>query len=649
LCGNYCYDTHKEDEDCELNIFLCGEINDTTHTGLGGCGTGFLGENRNSVILENIYARLITSTDPDTISTPWQIGALITHEIGHCLGLLHAWENSQANLFFSGEYAITNWNDHNENFCSVAPTADCSNNNMAYSGNMKWLNPLQVAHIHRLFLGSWRSKLLQVEYDASKTITITGTEEWEYGKVIYGDIIIKPGSSLTIGCKVIMPPGGRIIVEEGGRLFVDDGLITMASNKCNENGRWEGIEVHGNRYTPQNPSDKGWVTIINSTIEHANCAIRLYDFSDKNDSGGVVNAFDSNFLNNAVSIDAGRYDEFDNTSIVMGCTFTINDDYFEMYSDTGKPSFKSHVDLKNIKRFTFSNDTFENLYTGANQFRDLKIGIKAINSSLSLFDSCIIEGFNKGIDASRSKGNHSILVTDATFNNNKIGIYGQDITVTSERNHYNIGGNAHQPVGPFIHEGIVLVECTSFSIFDNHFMSSGSGIKYGTRIVDSGEANHEVVCNYYNGIAVGNLSNGTNRNINGQEGLTYSGNEFQGHVFSIYVPWEEGGSQIGIRRQHGSFTGSPGNHFLGAFSDINNSANDQPIIDYYWNIDVAVEEPMKNIGVNLDNTFNSFDCEIMNDDGGPPDPPTTDPCPPRRTAYLSYQDQIGITKQNHDS
>jgi len=53
-----------------------------------------------------------------------------------------------------------------------------------------------------------------------------------------GNIIVENGGSLTIRCRVSLPPGGKIIVEPEGKLTLNGATL---ENDCGKT--WKGIEV----------------------------------------------------------------------------------------------------------------------------------------------------------------------------------------------------------------------------------------------------------------------------------------------------------------------------------------------------------------------------------------------------------------------
>ena len=51
-----------------------------------------------------------------------------------------------------------------------------------------------------------------------------------------GDLVIAPGGSLGLTCRLSIPPGGKIVVQPGGHLWLDGARLHNACGKT-----WQGI------------------------------------------------------------------------------------------------------------------------------------------------------------------------------------------------------------------------------------------------------------------------------------------------------------------------------------------------------------------------------------------------------------------------
>lgn len=156
----------------------------------------------------------------------------LNHEIGHVFGLKHSWRRDGCED--TPDHANC-WNSTGKAPCEVA-----SNNVMDYNPHRSALTPCQI--------GTWRMsatrnpskrnliKKTWCKYNPAKTINIKDEVEWNDCKELQGDVVIHPGASLIIRCKVALAKGAEILVKPGGKLFLDGAELY---NDCGE--EWSGI------------------------------------------------------------------------------------------------------------------------------------------------------------------------------------------------------------------------------------------------------------------------------------------------------------------------------------------------------------------------------------------------------------------------
>lgn len=169
---------------------------------------------------------------------PWEIRGLLAHELGHVLGLSHAW---------TGYDGCDDTAKH-PNLCfsqTGIPPCDgpISNNLMDYNSSQNALSPCQIGKMHSNMsrMNSMQRRLVVKDWcqlDTSANIIIKDQIHWSGSKDLNGHIIIKDGGQLMVDCRVSMAPGAKIIVQPGGRLFLRNAHIY---NDCGEN--WGGIEL----------------------------------------------------------------------------------------------------------------------------------------------------------------------------------------------------------------------------------------------------------------------------------------------------------------------------------------------------------------------------------------------------------------------
>ena len=443
------------------------------------------------------------------------------------------------------------------------------------------------------------------EYVISYPVTITN---WD--KTFEKGIRISSGWEVTmIDCDLQFGKYGKIIIEPGATLTLDNCKMTNFAECGN---MWVGVEVWGYRYKSQyiNPNDniqwQGKLIMKDETvIENAEIAVNLKKPGTWNIyEGGIVQATDVTFQNNARSVHARDYINYnpvnpsqhrDNLSYFSNCTFEINSSYIPDLD------FYKHVDLSHVDGIKFKGCDFllESDVVGVSQWNQAIAAYSAGFDVMAVcnlpiqpctdYDECTFSGFNKAINAVNVNSIYTFWVNRAEFNNNTTGIYASNVNyLTVLFSTFNVGKNiadveeCESKGSKASGYGIDMTGCTGFAIEENDFTPGTTGGYFtGIRIAET-QATDEVYKNSFDGLSYGNYAFGKNWYENETfKGLAYFCNENTGN-------WED----FAIAKNDdelGGVQGFIGNAVLPAGNTFTSNANfnfynngNYPIGYYYY-------------------------------------------------------------------
>ena len=179
-------------------------------------------------------------TGPSWGAYAGDIAKLFNHELGHNLGLAHAWTGNDG--CDDTPKHPNCWSEH-----STKKGYDCdtlvSNNVMDYNNYQEAWSPCQIGRIqYNLNVEKGRMrKFLEKEWctlEESSTVVIQEDTVWEKEIDLYGNLIISDGATLTMMCRTSIPTDGKITIKPNGKLILNNAKI---HNDCGNT--WKGIII----------------------------------------------------------------------------------------------------------------------------------------------------------------------------------------------------------------------------------------------------------------------------------------------------------------------------------------------------------------------------------------------------------------------
>lgn len=169
----------------------------------------------------------------------WKFRGILNHEVGHVFGLAHAWLRNDG-CDDTPPHPGKCWNKTEEPPCDTMAT----NNIMDYSAVQNAFTPCQIGKVHRSMAtkNAPARALLEPTWcilKEDRPIIIQDSVVWQGAKDVERNIIIQSGASLSITCRISMPPESTITIQPGGHLILESNA--QLHNDCGK--KWKGILI----------------------------------------------------------------------------------------------------------------------------------------------------------------------------------------------------------------------------------------------------------------------------------------------------------------------------------------------------------------------------------------------------------------------
>ncbi len=432
------------------------------------------------------------------------------------------------------------------------------------------------------------------------TKVVSTNTTWSSSQYLLSSVKVESGATLTISgssTTVYMPKNGEILVKPGGKLVVNGATITNGCEDC----MWNGIRAEGDPSESQISTKQAVVELVDATIEHAKIALANHSSEGipSLTTGGIIEAINTHFLNNAKSVSIEHYTYKTAWSVLLKnyqasfleCTFEINDDF---KGGTVNP-FSSHVVMQDVNGPAFRGCEFYNRNTGS-LYKGIGEGIRALFSGFTVKAYCDpstspctsvrskFTGFSNGIYIGKVRTDlYAYIIDRADFDSCGVGIKldGPSVGVSS-RNHFNIGTGkvVNLEITTDCHKNIGIWGEWSYkpTIEDNEF----EGVTFvgqhadheniGVLMDNSGEEILLIYKNDFHDLDYAAVARGKNSENYWQpiKGIKYECNIFEDNDYDIVV--REKGTATGTNIQNvaysqGSALRSAGNVFVNTTSD----------------------------------------------------------------------------------
>jgi hypothetical protein len=329
--------------------------------------------------------------------------------------------------------------------------------------------------------------------------------------IINGDLIVKPGATLTIEKGNIQFPDGKsAIIEKNGKI---DNKAAKLTASCSV---WEGVKVTGDPNMPQSPLTQGtYQGQPGSSIHHARYGIKV-------NWGGIVQCDNTLFQDNYYGVYFESNNKPQDSTYFRGCKFTSTFQSRLTEFTFAFPGYiipRSHIVLQGVRLDhdkVIETCTFTNESNGP--LLKTNFGIYALSSDVLVRNKNKFSELDYGIYIVGSKFKGS-TVKENMFERCYIGLYAnRPIAFSASRNIFTLGAlpltyPSEYSQFPIVQVGAVVENKIPNLFFEsNQFLgkTNNSFIQVGSLAKNLGSISHVFRFNYYKGTNIGNLANGKN-------------------------------------------------------------------------------------------------------------------------------------------
>ncbi|MEA1874207.1 MAG: NosD domain-containing protein, partial [Bacteroidota bacterium] len=358
-----------------------------------------------------------------------------------------------------------------------------------------------------------------------------------------GDIIIEPDASLTIEDMIIhFREGYEIQMDDnpsgvGSRLTLDNTTLTVF-DECEGDKLWAGIDLKGGwggqLQIPYSSSKQPYLKMLNNS--KIKFAVKGVDAA----AGGLVRAYNSDFINNIVSVSITNYS--DQHSYFQNCDFIWDD---AIYAKNETPSIHLHMWTASGVRSTgcdfINNASFSETYPNRG------VGIIADYTDFELEGICLNPTFCTNYQRNnflnlyygiKTNASNNILIDRCDFTENQRGAWIiSSPALQFTRNDIDLFDN-HGSLHDESSFGLFLESCTGYQVEENTFRDGALGLV----VYNSGEDENLVYLNDFDNIqnpseqGTSIVTMGLNcESTSKKMGLQYICNQFENYDYAITI------------------------------------------------------------------------------------------------------------------